>query len=244
MQQVQMQLPRLTFLCKYIIIAYVGVFLANTILAQIAGINLLPYLALSLEGLLSGFVFQVFTFPFIDTALMSVLFNALIIWFLGSELEAKWGTTFFAKFSLVSTLGSGLFYILIAVIFGGKASFIHGLNGLNLAMILAYGIIYSERTMIFMFIFPMKARYFCAILAAIELYMAFFSAQAFAAWTHLSAMAIAFGYLKYASLAARGVTLSSLKAQHERNKVKSKLSLVKNEEKSDKPDPENPKYWQ
>jgi len=122
---------------------------------------------------------------------------------------------------------------------------LYGLTGVNLALFVAYAIIYSERTLVFMFLFPMKAKYFCMILAGIELYMSVFSSYSHGSLAHLISMGVGFGYLKVKSLQARGVTLGAIKEQYHRNKMKNKLKLIKDDEiPPDKPDPENPKYWQ
>lgn len=239
-----MQVPTLTKVNKTLIIIYVAIFLFTKILGGSGQVNLLPILGLSFEGITSGMIFQFLTYPFIDLGFTTVLFNALLIWFIGSDLELKWGKTLYIKFLLSATIGAGVFYFVLFGVFLESTAPFYGMTGTNLALIMAYGIIYSERTMIFMFLFPMKAKYFCMILAAIELYMGLFSANSQAAWSHLFAMLCAFLYLKLMSLRARGVTLNSVRAEHHRKKMKSKLTLLKNHEKPEKPDPEDPKYWQ
>lgn len=243
--QGQMQVPTLTKANKFIIGAYIGMFILSSILASSGKGSLISVLGLSSGGIQSGMIFQYLTFPFVDAGFTAVLFNALLIWFIGSELEVKWGTSFYLKYILASVVGAGLFYTIAFGFLASPTLPIYGMTGTNLALILAYALVYSERTMVFMFIFPMKAKYFCMILGAIELFMGFFSSYSHAAWTHLAAMAGAFIYLKVKSLQARGVTLSAIKAERHRKKMKGKLSLVKNEEvKPEKPDPDNPKYWQ
>lgn len=242
--QGQMHVPTLTKINKTIIIIYVAMFIFSKIMGGEGSINLLPVLGLSFEGVTSGLIFQFLTYPFIEMGFTTVLFNALLLWFIGSDLELKWGRPLYIKFLLSATLGAGLFYFIVFGAFLGPSAPFFGMTGTNLALIMAYGIIYSERTMIFMFLFPMKAKFFCMILAAIELYMGLFSANSKAAWSHLIAMLCAFIYLKVTSLRARGVTLSSIRSEHHKSKMKSKLTLIKNNEKPDKPDPEDPKYWQ
>lgn len=242
--QGQIHVPSLTRINKSLLIAYVATFLFSKIFGQAGGIDLLPVLGLSLEGLSRGFIFEFLTYPFIDLGFTTVLFNALLLWFIGSELELKWGQSLYLKFLLSATLGAALFYLAVFGVGMNSSMPLFGMTGTNLALIMAYGIIYSERTMIFMFLFPMKAKYFCMILAAIEIYMGLFSSNSEAAWSHIAAMVSAFVFLKYLSLRARGVTLSSIKAEHHRNKMKSKLTLIKGDSKPEKPDPDDPKYWQ
>ncbi len=99
--------------------------------------------------------------------------------------------------------------------------------------------------MIFMFIFPMKAKYFCMLLAGIELFMAASAGSFNTAWGHIIAMATGFTYLKYQSLSARGLGVKSIMENHKSHQARKKrgnLRLVKPED--EKHDPEDPKYWQ
>ena len=244
----QIHLPQLSKVNKILIGVYVGLFLLSTILSKTTGVDLVSVLGLSYLGIKKGFIFQFLTFPFVESNFTGVLFNSILIWFIGSELELKWGTKFYLKFLAISTYISGLFYVLLSFIIGMSASALplYGPAGTMLALILAYGIIYSERVMLFMMIFPMKAKYFCMILGGIEIFMAMFSNQSNASWSHLVAMLAAYLYLKFKSLQARGVTLQSIKEEQHRNRMRSKLTLVKDDEETppQKADPDKPKYWQ
>ncbi len=243
--QAQMQVPTLSKVNKILIGTYVAIFILSKIFEQSGGVDLGAVLGLSYEGVTSGLIFQFFTYPFMDYGFTGVLFNALLIWFIGSDLELKWGTRFYIKFLIAANLGAGIFYFTVFGLMLGSLAPLFGMTGTNLALILAYGIIYSERTMLFMFIFPMQAKYFCMILAAIELYMGLFSKQSEAAWSHLFAMFCAFIYLKYKSLKARGVDLASVKREYHRKKMKGNLTLLKGDESSpDSADSKDPKFWQ
>lgn len=243
----QMYVPPLSKINKSIIIAYVSVFLLNTILTMSAGIQLIKYLGLSAVGIKSGLIFQFVTFPLVDANLMSVVFNCLILWFIGSELELKWGKKFYLKFLAFSAYSCGLIYFLLTLFAGELVNFLplSGLTGVNLALLVAYGIIYSERTMIFMFLFPMKAKYFCLLLAAMELFLALTSTAFNSAWAHIISMATGYGYLKYQSLRARGLGVSQIMKNHRDHQAKRKrgnLRIVKDDEQ--KPDPKEPRFWQ
>lgn len=245
--QGQMYVPPLSKINKILISIYVGMFLLSSFSSLLFKINLIDILGLSVIGLKSGYFFQLITYPFVDSGLMGVVFNALILWFIGSELEQKWGAKFYLKFLGFSAYSCGFIYILIGLVGGKFINFLplFGLAGVNLALLIAYGIIYSERTMIFMFIFPMKAKYFCMILAGIELFMALTASAFNSAWAHLISMLCGYLYLKYQSMKARGLGLSQVMKNHKDHQAKqnrSKLRLVKGE--GEKSNPEDPKYWQ
>lgn len=243
--QSQMYVPPLTKINKILIAIYVGVFVLHTFLMMAFNLNLSIILGLSVSAVKAGFIFQILTYPFIDTALLSVVFNSLIMWFIGSELEVKWGRKFYLKFLAISAYSCGLLFLAIGFFTSINLSLLHGFTGINLALLIAYGMIYSERTMIFMFLFPMKAKYFCMLLAAMELFMGISGGGGNSSWAHVISMAVAFLYLKYASLRARGLGVSQIMKNHKNHQAevkRSKLRLVKDEDQ--KADPEDPRFWQ
>jgi len=245
--QSQMYVPPLTKINKTIIFIYVGVFLLSTFIQMAGGFPLITYMGVSWKAVSSGAIWTLVSFPFVDTSLMTVIFNALILWFIGSELEAKWSKKFYIKFLAISTFGCGALYTLLGFLSGDMLSFLplNGLTGTNLALLVAYALIYPNRQMIFMFIFPMKAKYFCLLLAGIELFMALTATATKAPFAHILAMLIGFIYLKYKSLKAQGLGMGHIWQNHKAHQARKKrgnLRLVKT--KDERPDPEDPKYWQ
>jgi membrane associated rhomboid family serine protease len=240
--QAGFQAPPLSKTNKIIIIALVVIF----ILSQISKGALGSYLALSLSGISSGLVFQMITYPFIEASFMGLLFECLLLWFIGSELENKWGRKFYIEFFLVSVLSVAPLYLILSKTLGLTAPLM-GITGFNYALLVAYAIIYSERQLMFMMIFPLKAKYFCMLLAGIQLYTGFFSGAGAVSFSHLAAMGFAFLFLKYKSAKSRGLSFSSVKQEMHKQKMKSKLRIVTDEEPiapKTKADPKDPKFWQ
>ena len=238
-----MYVPPLSQVNKRILIVYVGTFVIGTILRMGADFNLVPILGLSAGGIEKGFIFQVLTFPLAETQMLSVVFNALLIWFIGSDLESRWGTKFYLKFLAITTYIPGLIYLGLSFYNKGLFQIFNGLSGTNLALLVAYAMVFSERILVFMFIFPMKAKYFCMLLAAIEVYMTL--SYRMSSLIHCISMALAFFYLRYASFVARGGSINQLRKEREKDKMRSKLRLVKDENEDPKaPNPDEPKYWQ
>ena len=177
MQQAQMYVPPLSKINKIIIFAHVGLFIMNSLLTVATGSSLVGYLGLSIGGMSKGLVYQILTFPFMEANFLSVLFNSMLVWFIGGDLESRWGDKFYAKFLVISSVFSGIVYLLISLFTKGALAYVPlmGLGGVVFALLMAYGIIFSERQLTFMLLFPMKAKYFCMVLAGIELYMGIFS---------------------------------------------------------------------
>ena len=123
------------------------------------------------------FIWQFFTYMFLHSGgIFHILFNMLILWMFGSELEQLWQKKFFLKYYFFCGVGSAVIYFLgtkIYLLLGGSSAVLEipvvGASGAVFGLILAYGWIFRERVILFMFIFPMKAKHFTMLIAAIEL---------------------------------------------------------------------------
>jgi membrane associated rhomboid family serine protease len=235
----QFHAPVLTKINKVILICTGACFLLASILKAVGAFSLTKILGLSASGLFHGLVYQLLTYPFVEVQLLNFIFNGLVIWFIGSELESQWGQKVYVRFLILTVIFVGLIYSLAHLIFffGTPIYFssLYGLSGINFALLIAYSLLYPDRQMVFMMMFPMKAKVFCWILASIEAYLAVFSSLS-TSWAHLLAMAVAYVMIRYQGTPLlRKVLNSSWKVTAQRKKH---LHIVKN-------DPKNPpKYWQ
>lgn len=239
MNQHQFTAPPLTKINKIILISAGVCFLLGAVLKAVGAFSLIGLMGLSSSGLMSGMIFQLLTYPFIEVDLMGFIFNSLVVWFIGSELENQWGAKIYLRFLLINILGVGFVYSLVnTLFFFGTHVYslpLHGLSGMNFAMLAAYALLYPDRQMSLMMIFPMKARTFCWILAGIEAYMALFSSLA-SSWAHLLAMLISYLIIKFQT---RPLVRKALNASFE-SKKRSKSHLYVVKEDDQKP----PKFWQ
>ena len=124
------------------------------------------------------FIWQFFTYMFIHSGgIFHILFNMMLLWMFGSELEQLWQKKFFLKYYLVCGAGSALIYFIGVKLYtvfspegaGVLEAPVVGASGAVFGLLLAYALIFGERMILFMFIFPMKARHFAILVAAIEL---------------------------------------------------------------------------
>jgi membrane associated rhomboid family serine protease len=167
--------PQLTPFVKYIIIACVVMYLVQFVadgqgaLSMILG--LVPYSVVGLGPLPLPFLWQPFTYMFLHApppVVMHILFNMLILWMFGSELEGRWGSRAFLRYYLVCGVGAGIFATVLGLLlpWGQPGVPTIGASGAIYGLMIAYGIIFANRPILFMLIFPMKARTFAWILFA------------------------------------------------------------------------------
>ena len=122
-------------------------------------------------------LWQILTYLFVHSqGVFHILFNMFALWMFGSELERFWGSRFFLLYYLSCGVGAGLIYLLS--LFVGFSFFnldpsalaipMVGASGAIFGILFAYGLIFSERIIYFMMIFPIKARHFTVLIGIIE----------------------------------------------------------------------------
>lgn len=179
---IQMQIP-LTKVVKILIIANFSVWLLLQVILEgyiLPSLNLAPNFGLvPFLFLFKLHIWQPFTYMFLHSNdVTHIIFNMLLLWMIGSELEQKWGARFFAAYYFVCGVGAAILYSIGVSIYGmlvGSMSLestpVIGASGAIFGLLLAYGIVFGERIVHFMFIFPMKAKYFVLLLGGIEFLM-------------------------------------------------------------------------
>lgn len=123
----------------------------------------------------TGFVWQLFTYMFLHGGFFHLLFNMLALWMFGSELENEWGENEFLRYYLVSGVGAGVIIFLVPILLQQVTGPTIGASGAILALLLAYAIRWPNRQLLFMFVFPVKVKYFVLIIGMASLLFTFTS---------------------------------------------------------------------
>jgi membrane associated rhomboid family serine protease len=161
---------------KLILILNVGMFL----LTMVAPAAVVGLLGLKPSAVMEqARVWQLVTYLFVHapTSIGHILFNMLAVWMFGVELERRWGTPFFVKFYFVCGVGAAVCTMIAAFLPFEATARLYvtttiGASGAVYGLLMAWALIFPHREILFMFIFPLKARVFVLIVGAI----AFFSA--------------------------------------------------------------------
>jgi membrane associated rhomboid family serine protease len=169
---IQMAPIRLTPAVKFFLISCVAMFVLQQGADRFFGANLLGWLALVPSGFVMGLkVWQIFTYVFLHGDVSHLLLNMLMLAFVGGELEVLWGTRRFLQYFFTCSTAAGLLYLFFQLLLWrdtGLNQPLVGASGGIFGLLVAYGLIYAERTLLFMMIFPMKARHFVLVLAGVE----------------------------------------------------------------------------
>ncbi len=163
---------------KWIVIANVSIWLGfQILLEQYGGVAFSRWFALyPAKVLYDFFLWQPFTYMFLHTYQVThILFNMLMLWFLGTELENRWGKKFFVSYYVLTGAGAAFFYCLGTWIYflikPGTNSLVipvMGASGAIFGLLLAYGILFGERVIYAMGVFPIKAKFFVMIMGLVE----------------------------------------------------------------------------
>ena len=147
-------------------------------------------------------IWQPLTYLFVHADLFHILFNMLFAWMFGVELERRWGTVAFAKYYFVTGVGAGLCSVAVSLLpfDWARPSYavpIVGASGAVYGLLLAWGLLFPHRQILFMLMFPLTARMYVIIMGAI----AFFSAvgasgTGVAHVAHLGGLLVGWAYLK------------------------------------------------
>lgn len=245
--QPQIYLPKLTFVNKVLISLSAGVFILDFILTKFTALGALSnFFGLSASAVFSGHIYNIITYPFLSNSLIEVILNCLMLWLMGSEFEANWGTKRYLSFIATTVIGGALLFLaVIGVFFGSNGALysfpLTGFAGIVGALCLAYAVIYPERIFSFLMVIPVKAKYFCMILVIISLYQGVASPAGIGAWGQLGAILsaylfmVAISHRNFLSLSDKMSKMTQAKGA---KKSKAKLTIVKDD--NDVP----PKYWQ
>jgi membrane associated rhomboid family serine protease len=209
----------------------------------------------------SGEVFRFILFPFHNTDFFSLLFDGLVLWFVGSEIELLWGRYRYLMFFLFVTVMSASLYCLVGLM--GKwtqpmlSHPLVGPQGFTYALLLIYGLIFRDRYLTFMLFFPLKAKYFCMLIIGIQVYLSIFSQYRWGAIGHVFHLLSAGLYFVWRySTWGRPAVLMDYFLSKRKKKERKHLRLVKGESQgfsglqddsedfSEKKGPKGPKFWQ
>src|ERR1039457_6143211 len=152
---------------KWLLIVNTAVFILTQLLSpQLTGP--IRLLALSPVLVVQHFaVWQLATYLFLHGGVWHLVFNMLTLWMFGTPLKRDWGTRRFLKYYFICGIGAGLCDIVFNALWGSMNTRTIGASGAIYGLLLAFGLMYPNRTVLMSFFFPIKAKYFVMIMGAI-----------------------------------------------------------------------------
>ncbi|MFN2433282.1 MAG: rhomboid family intramembrane serine protease [Gemmatimonadota bacterium] len=146
---------------KWLLIACAGVFVVQTFA---------PAWFTALFGLQPAavvhelWVWQPFTYMFLHGGLFHLLFNLLVLWMMGGEVERFWGRSEFLRYYVICGLGAAALAFVFA--FDGL---VIGASGAVFGVMVAFALMFPNRLIYIWFVVPVPAKVLVPVLFAIEL---------------------------------------------------------------------------
>ena len=146
----------------------------------------------------SLYIWQIFTYMFLHGGISHLLFNMLTLWLFGTPARARLGHPPFPEILLLSAgsrPASASWWRTWLI--GDWDIPTIGASGAIFGVLVAFGVLYPNQTVLMNFLFPIKAKYMVMIYAAIELLHDHRPGQSgVSTIAHLGGMAFGYVYLK------------------------------------------------
>lgn len=175
----------------------IACFLAQTLLDQVSPHWVEAWLALSLEGIKSGYFWQFFTYMFLHGGVMHLLVNLFTLYFAGREVESLVGRTHFLAIYFLGGLVGGLAQIL----FNSGTGALLGASAGVFAILLAFTTIFPEIqiTCLLFFVIPLRLKaktLALLIVGSTLLFIAMGMMQDIGHVAHLGGCLVGWGYVR------------------------------------------------
>jgi membrane associated rhomboid family serine protease len=202
---------------KWLLIINTAVFVFEYFAAVFFGVDPFRMLGLVPAFVIGyGMIWQLVTYMFLHGGVWHILINMLMLWMFGLDLERDWGTRRFLKYYFLCGIGAGVCVVLIAFV---RPSEMYartiGASGAIFGLLLAYGVLYADRIILLLFLFPMKAKYAVMIFGAIEFLGTWQTGSGVSHVAHLGGMIFGYVYLKTRLARSRRSMLTPIRQQYE-----------------------------
>jgi len=116
------------------------------------------------RAIVPGFeLWRLVTYPLVNVGIIAVLFDLLLLWSFGSELEPQWGSKSYALFLLFATVTGGILGVAAVFAIGGEFGAGYGFAGPITAVIFAWMLEAPNAPTSFFGVLPMTRKGFALI---------------------------------------------------------------------------------
>ena len=159
------------------------------------------YGAVSLEGIKSGFVWQLFTYQFMHGGLLHLALNSIGLFLFGRYMEMMLGRKTFVKLYLLSGVAGGVLQLLLALLSPRFAGPMVGASAGICGLVAAFSLLSPDSIIYISFIIPLRAKYVLPLTIVISLVMIIMpSNDGVAHGAHLGGTLFGYAYLRWSSM--------------------------------------------
>ncbi len=201
---ITMTFPPFAGATRKLVLANVAVFFTLAVMHWIAPAVtdlLTERLLLEPAAVVTGMLWQPFTYAFVQLGLLDILFGMLTLWFCGSLLEGAYGSRWIYELFFTSTIGGAL--IASAITF----THVFALNPHDIALgawsgifglLVAIGMLFGDQEFLLFFLIRLKAKYMVTIYILIAVAVLLKGGNAFSALLQLAGALCGYLYVKFA----------------------------------------------
>lgn len=166
---------------KVLLIVNAAIFLFQLILDFVWPGLLITYFGLHYQGIFTHYrIWELLTYMFLHDGWLHIFSNLLALWMFSGELEIRWGTRRFVQYYILTGFGAGICILILNIIlkmlYNANPVTI-GASGAIFAILLAYGVTWPDRTVLWSFIIPIKMKYLVLFYGLFALYGTIISAK-------------------------------------------------------------------
>jgi len=178
---------------KWLLISNVGIYVLGLLLR----LQFLAYFALRpVDVVTHFFLWQLVTYMFLHGSIFHILFNMLTLWWFGVDLERTFGTRRFLNFYFFCGIGAGVCVVIGEYLFGNPRGLTIGSSGAIYGILMAYAVLWPNQIISMFGLFPMKMKWFVAIIGAIAFLGVFTPGSGVSDVAHLSGLGFGYIYIK------------------------------------------------
>jgi membrane associated rhomboid family serine protease len=142
-------------------------------------------------------IWRVITYQFLHANVMHLVFNLLVLYFMGPFVERTWGSKAFIKFYLICGAAGGIVYTLLALLNILPVGGMVGASGAIYGIMAALAVMYPQMKILLWGIIPMTMVRLVILLVVVSLITIAFGSNVGGEAAHLSGLGMGFLYVKY-----------------------------------------------
>ncbi|MCI0499238.1 MAG: rhomboid family intramembrane serine protease [Planctomycetales bacterium] len=148
-------------------------------------------------------LWRVITYQFLHGGVWHLVFNLMVLYFMGPFVERQWGSKSFLKFYLICGAAGGVVYTLLVLFKALPAGMMVGASGGIYGVMAALAMMYPQMKVLLWGVIPMTMVRLVILLVIMSFITIAFGNNVGGEAAHLSGLAMGFLYLRYKPWAAR-----------------------------------------
>ena len=147
-------------------------------------------------------IWRVITYQFLHAGVFHLVFNLMVLYFMGPFIERAWGSKVFLKFYLICGAAGGIVYTLLARFGILEIGPMVGASGAIYGVVAAIAVMYPRLKVLLWGIVPMTMVWLVVLVVILSLLNIASGTNAGGEAAHLTGLAVGFIYVKYKPLLA------------------------------------------